>query len=82
MPHFVQRAADTAIVPDLVFSEMKFLQKEKDQPESALPQSVPKKKRKKDHVNTKEDEISAFFTAVRPALAERETTTSQRTRPG
>jgi hypothetical protein len=57
-------------VPDLVFSEMRFLQKEKDQPESAPQYGTTKKKRKKDHKHTKEGEISAFFTAVRPVLAE------------
>lgn len=60
-------------MPDLVFSEMKFLQREKDQPEPALEQGTAKKKRKKDHVQTKEGEISAFFTSVRPALAEKDT---------
>ncbi|KAF2831294.1 hypothetical protein CC86DRAFT_463214 [Ophiobolus disseminans] len=59
-------------LPDLVFSEMKFLQKEKDPPEPAPQQTAPKKKkRKKDHAHTKEGEISAFFTSVRPALAEK-----------
>lgn len=51
---------------------MKFLQKEKSQPEPDPQQVVPKKKRKKDHAHTKEDEISAFFTVVRPALAEKD----------
>jgi len=68
----MQRVADTSAVPDLVFSEMKFLQKEKNQQESAPQQSAPKKKRKKDHAHTKEGEISAFFTAIRPALAEKD----------
>jgi hypothetical protein len=60
------------IVPDLVFSEMKFLQNNKDQPETAPPEGTLKKKRKKDHTHTKEGEISAFFTHVRPALAEKD----------
>jgi hypothetical protein len=59
-------------VPDLVFSEMKFLQKNKDQPESAPPEGALKKKQKKEHTHTKEGEISAFFTSVRPALAEKD----------
>jgi hypothetical protein len=59
-------------VPDLVFSEMRFLQKEKDLPESAPQHGATKKKRKKDHTHTKEGEISAFFTAVRPVLAEQD----------
>jgi hypothetical protein len=70
VPHSLQCAADTSIVPDLVFSEMKFLQKEKLQPDPEPQQSAPKKKRKKDHAHDKEGEISAFFTSMRPALAE------------
>ncbi|KAI8940238.1 hypothetical protein NX059_003941 [Plenodomus lindquistii] len=59
-------------LPDLVFSEMKFLQKH-DEPTN-LPQrpEATKKKRKKDHVRSKEGEISAYFTNVRPALAEKD----------
>jgi hypothetical protein len=59
-------------VPDLVFSEMKFLQKEKDLPDPDPPQGVPNKKRKKDHAHNKEGEISAFFNSVRPPLAEKD----------
>jgi hypothetical protein len=70
--HYLQRAADTSVVPDLVFSEMKFLQKEKPLPDPEPQQSAPKKKRKKDHAHNKEGEISAFFTSVRPALAEKD----------
>jgi hypothetical protein len=51
---------------------MRFLQKEKDLPESAPQHGATKKKRKKDHTHTKEGEISAFFTAVRPVLAEQD----------
>jgi hypothetical protein len=72
VPHYLQRAADTSVVPDLVFSEMKFLQKEKPLPDPESQQSAPKKKRKKDHAHDKEGEISAFFTSVRPALAEKD----------
>jgi hypothetical protein len=57
-------------VPDLVFSEMRFLQKENEQPEPAPQQGTVKKKSKRDHAHTKEAEISAFFTAARPVLAE------------
>lgn len=60
------------LVPDLVFSEMRFLQKPEDQPEPSIPREPPKKKLKKDRAQTKEGEISAFFTSVRPALAERD----------
>jgi hypothetical protein len=51
---------------------MKFLQKETDQPNREPQQGVPKKKRKKDHAHNKEGEISAFFTSVRPPLAEKD----------
>lgn len=52
---------------------MKFLQKEKDPSELAPHEDIPKKKKhKKDHMHSKEGEISAFFTAVRPALAEKD----------
>lgn len=51
---------------------MKFLQQNKEQSESAPPEDGPKKKRKKDRTQTKEGEISAFFTSVRPALAEKD----------
>ncbi|CAO2656751.1 Nn.00g055540.m01.CDS01 [Neocucurbitaria sp. VM-36] len=59
-------------LPDLVFSEMKFLQQQKDQPEPIPQAEPPKKKRKNDYAHTKEGEISAFFTSLRPALAERD----------
>jgi hypothetical protein len=65
-------------VPDLVFSEMKFLQKQHQ--DSLL---APKKKRKRDHTQTKEGEISAFFTSVRPALTETNAnTTVKQSKPG
>ncbi|CAE7202508.1 hypothetical protein PTTW11_09044 [Pyrenophora teres f. teres] len=64
-------------LPDLVFSEMKFLQKEKVQPEANREPEVAKKKRKKDHAQTKEGEISAFFNATRPELTE----SDENTRP-
>lgn len=59
-------------MPDLVFSEMKFLQKQSEQ--SCLPrrEEVTRKRRKKDHIQFKEGEISAFFAHVRPALAEKD----------
>ncbi|KAJ4287984.1 hypothetical protein N0V90_011999 [Kalmusia sp. IMI 367209] len=61
-----------ASVPDLVFSEMKFLQKHKDQPETDPQPGSPKKKRKKDQAHAREQEISAYFTSVRPTLAEKD----------
>ncbi|KAF2261887.1 hypothetical protein CC78DRAFT_339478 [Lojkania enalia] len=59
-------------LPDLVFSEMKFLQKHKDQPEDAPQAGLRKNKRKKDHAQAKQEEISAYFTSVRPALVGRD----------
>lgn len=50
---------------------MKFLQREKEQPEPVI-EHVAKKKRKKDHAHTREGEISAFFSSVRPALTEKD----------
>jgi hypothetical protein len=61
---------DGSIVPDLVFSEMKFLQKQHHEQPELVFHLAPKKKRKKDHTQTKEGEISAFFTSVRPTLTE------------
>ncbi|TKA64885.1 hypothetical protein B0A49_05161 [Cryomyces minteri] len=56
-------------LPDLVFSEMKFLQTPKDhqdeQPESS------KKTRKKDRTLEQQDDISSYFDTKRPVLAER-----------
>ncbi|EDU50896.1 predicted protein [Pyrenophora tritici-repentis Pt-1C-BFP] len=59
-------------LPDLVFSEMKFLQQEKVQSEANHRPGVAKKKRKKDHAQTKEEEISAFFNSIRPELTGRD----------
>lgn len=49
---------------------MKFLQKNKDQPEPALQLGSPRKKRKQDQAHAEHEEISAYFTSVRPTLAE------------
>lgn len=57
---------------------MKFLQKEKSLPEPAHQHAAPRKKHKKDRAHTKEGEISAYFTAVRPALAEKDGNTQSR----
>lgn len=65
-----QPTADTLAVPDLVFSEMKFLQKHGDQPAATPALGVSKKNRKHDHALSKEGEISAFFTSLHPVLAE------------
>jgi hypothetical protein len=50
---------------------MKFLQKEKVQPRPVI-EHVARKKRKKDQAHTREGEISAFFSSVRPALTEKD----------
>lgn len=70
-----QPTADLHVVPDLVFTEMKFLQKHEDQPEIPVGH-VAKKKRKQSHVHSKEGEISAYFAAVRPVLAEKDKNSS------
>ncbi|KAF2001205.1 hypothetical protein P154DRAFT_619550 [Amniculicola lignicola CBS 123094] len=63
-------------LPDLVFSEMKFLQKNRGQPEAVPQPGIPKKKRKKDHAQARQEEISAYFNSpVRPALAEKDVNT-------
>ncbi|KAI4948730.1 hypothetical protein J4E86_008079 [Alternaria arbusti] len=62
-------------LPDLVFSEMKFLQQHKDEPEPVPRTEASKKKRKKDNEQMKEGEISAFFTSARPALVDKDTNT-------
>jgi hypothetical protein len=51
---------------------MKFLQSHKGRPDAELKTNLPKKKRKKDPTHAKEEAISAYFTAVRPALEEKE----------
>lgn len=59
---------DIATVPDLVFSEMKFLQKHDESKPPPQP-DVSRKKRKIDH--TKDEEISTFFTTGRHTLAQK-----------
>ncbi|KAF2204474.1 hypothetical protein GQ43DRAFT_161168 [Delitschia confertaspora ATCC 74209] len=59
-------------LPDLVFSEMKFLQKHTDEPEAQSQQGTKVKRRKKDHLKAKQEEISAYFTASRPVLAKKD----------
>lgn len=58
-------------MPDLVFSEMKFLQRDKDEPEAGSQLESLSRKRKKTQAHAKEEEISTYFTSVRPALTER-----------
>lgn len=66
----IQRVTDGVTVPDLVFSEMKFLRNHHAGNDDTTQAPDAKKKRKKDHARTKEEDISAFFTVTRPALAD------------
>ncbi|KAF2088310.1 hypothetical protein K490DRAFT_64988 [Saccharata proteae CBS 121410] len=56
-------------LPDLVFSEMRFLQKRNEPADP--PVDDARTKRKKKETQRREEEISAYFGAKRPALAER-----------
>lgn len=51
---------------------MRFLQKHNDKAEVNPPPGSPRKKRKKDNAHVNENEISAYFTSVRPALAKQD----------
>ena len=62
-------AADEFGVPDLVFSEMAFLKKKSDDSEPVARVAASNKKQRRDQARNNEEEISAFFTSVRPALA-------------
>lgn len=66
----IQGVTDSVTVPDLVFSEMKFLQNNHGGNDHTAQPPDAKKKRKKDHARTREEDISAFFTTVRPVLAD------------
>ncbi|KAF3046458.1 hypothetical protein E8E12_009641 [Didymella heteroderae] len=57
-------------LPDLVFSEMRFLRNNHGRNDHITQAPDAKKRQKKDHARTKEEDISAFFTTARPALAE------------
>ena len=59
-------------VPDLVFSEMKFLRKNGGKNESSKDTPDIQKRRKKDIPRTKEEDISAFFTSARSVLADKD----------
>lgn len=62
--------ADLRQVPDLTFSEMKFLQKQQS---SEHEQAQQPKSRKRDRVPVSNEEFSAYFTSNRPILAEMST---------
>lgn len=64
----LQIVAYAHTVPDLAFSEMRFLQNSHGETNPTAQASDAKQKRKKDHTRAKEDGISAFFTSVRPAF--------------
>lgn len=59
-------------VPDLVFSEMKFLRNYGGKNESSKDTPDGQKRRKKDMPRTKEEDISAFFTSARSVLADKD----------
>lgn len=59
-------------VPDLVFSEMRFLRNNGGKNENPKDTPDAQRKRKKDNPRTKEEDISAFFTAARPMLADKD----------
>ncbi|KAF1989562.1 hypothetical protein K402DRAFT_326571, partial [Aulographum hederae CBS 113979] len=56
-------------LPDLVFSEMHFLQK-RDHNDEQSKHGPVKKSRKKDAEQAKQEDISAYFASKRPPLAE------------
>ncbi|KAK8181397.1 hypothetical protein BC567DRAFT_223056 [Phyllosticta citribraziliensis] len=59
------------VVPDLVFSEMRFLQKQDDTREKNQEETRNKRKRK-DPTHVQGQEISAYFGAKRPPLADKD----------
>ncbi|KAL6712042.1 hypothetical protein ACN47E_003085 [Coniothyrium glycines] len=59
-------------LPDLVFSEMRFLQKHAHQPGSVREASITKKKHKNNNAASKEEEISSYFTGVCPNIVEKD----------
>jgi hypothetical protein len=59
-------------VPDLVFSEMRFLQKQKDAPEEQANPDTQRRRRRKNLSRANQEEISAYFTTTRLVLAEKE----------
>lgn len=60
----------TGIVPDLVFSEMNFLKKPREQPEASHLQDSSKERKKRNKRQDIENaEVSAFFSEKRPPLA-------------
>jgi hypothetical protein len=59
-------------VPDLVFSEMRFLRKKESTSENELDPSESKQEKKKSKLYTTQDGMSKFFAARRPPLAERD----------
>jgi hypothetical protein len=60
------------MVPDLVFSEMNFLQKRKGLHDATTPAESGKTRRMRDRPRRTEEEISAYFAPTRPPLEERD----------
>ncbi len=61
--------ADLQTVPDLTFSEMKFLEKRKDKPEDTTTFKKARTKRERDPAG--QEEISSYFTSANKVLTER-----------
>ena len=72
---------DHAAVPDLAFSEMKLLQKQKGLHDAAYPVETTRNGRAKDKARQTEEEISAYFTPGRPPLRERDANHEFRKKP-
>jgi hypothetical protein len=69
-----------AAVPDLVFSEMNFLQKRKGLHDAAIPAETGTARRIKDRARQMEEEISAYFVPSRPPLKEQDLNSLSETR--
>jgi hypothetical protein len=59
-------------VPDLFFSEMKFLRNNGGKNENSKDTPDAQRRRRKDNPRTKEEDISAFFTSARSMLADKD----------
>lgn len=59
-------------LPDLVFSEMRFLQKREDAPGEQANPDTQRRRRRKNLTRANQEEVSAYFTTTRVVLAEKE----------
>jgi hypothetical protein len=71
-PRLVNATLIPTTVPDLVFSEMKFLRNDGGKNKSSKDVLDVQRRRKKDNPRTKEEDISAFFTSARSVLADKD----------